>query len=75
MPFIQEEEVGHDLGVWEGLQVVPGVWKRVGVGLKPSATRIRAQLGGLDQLALKLMPRMHPNSDFNDPHMYGKLKR
>jgi hypothetical protein len=40
---------------------------------RPSPIRVRVYLGLLDQSAKKWMPRTHPDSVFDDPHMDGKI--
>ena len=35
--------------------------------------QVRVYLGFQDQSALNWSPRTHPDSNFNDPHMHGKL--
>jgi hypothetical protein len=40
---------------------------------RSSPTRLRVCLGLQDQSAIKRAPKMHPDSVFDDPHIYGKL--
>jgi hypothetical protein len=40
---------------------------------RPSPIRVRVCLGHQDQSTIKRMPRTHPNSVFDDPHMDGKI--
>jgi hypothetical protein len=40
---------------------------------RPSPIRVRVCLGHQDQSAIKRMPRTHPNSVFDDPHMDEKI--
>ena len=42
---------------------------------RPKATKVRARLGVQEQHILKMMPRSHMVSVFNNPHMDGKLIR
>jgi hypothetical protein len=40
---------------------------------RPSPIRVRVCFGLLDQSTIKRMPRTHPNSNFDDPHLDGKI--
>jgi hypothetical protein len=40
---------------------------------RPSLIRVRVCFGLLDQSVIKRMPRMHPDSVFDDTHMDGKI--
>ena len=40
---------------------------------RPKATKVRGRLGVQEQHVLKTMPRTHPESIFDDPHMDGKI--
>jgi hypothetical protein len=40
---------------------------------RPSPIRVRVCFGLLDQSAIKLTPRRHSDSVFDDPHMDGKI--